>query len=62
MARMGDSDRERRLERNFFTSQMMVWNCPRCESPNTHDCQGPDFYIDSTFPKQVVVKKRARKS
>ncbi len=54
MPKMGDSHRDLRLERDFFISQIMVGDCPKCGSKNTHDCEGPDFYLDSNSPKQVV--------
>lgn len=48
-------DRRSRLERDFFLYQIMVGDCPRCGSSNTHDCQAPNF-VPSPFgsPEQIV--------
>lgn len=35
-----------RLDRDAFISGIMVGECPRCGSQNTHDCQAPDFFIN----------------
>lgn len=33
------------LKRDFFISQIMVGNCPKCNSGNTHDCEALFFSI-----------------
>lgn len=51
------SDRDSMLEKDFFISRIMVGDCPRCGSINTHDCGASDFdplTIDS--PENVFEK------
>ena len=43
-------DIKERLERDFFIFQVMVGNCPRCGSSNTHDCEAPHFAPNSNPP------------
>ena len=39
----GESDWSSKFERDLFVSRIMVGDCPRCGSSNTHDCQAPYF-------------------
>lgn len=34
------------IQRDAFISSMMVGDCPKCGSPNTHDCEAVTFDYD----------------
>jgi len=39
-------NREMRLQRDDFIREIMIGNCPKCGSPNIHDCSAPEFVPD----------------
>jgi hypothetical protein len=39
-------NREMRLQRDKFVREILVGDCPRCRSSNTHVCSAPDFVPD----------------
>ena len=50
---MGEDLRER-LDQNYFVNQFLVGDCPKCGSPNTHDCEALTFEQSPLDPKELI--------